>query len=290
MKLEEKMIYLRKEKGLSQLQLAEMMDVSRQAVSRWETGVSVPSSENLKYLSNLYHVSLDYLLSDDEDELLEKEEEPVKQSAEEHNNSLIKAEQDCRSNGSFLHSDYNSAKHRRVKFRNKFGVYYILYLATMGILLMLGAITSVRIVPEFAITLDFGLIINYLNIFGIFFVIAVCLVVLIFTKSVGAIKDAFLFMFRSQNLTLMQFENCLLAVKTVVVSAFISGGILFAVSVVNVMYSMNLNSSARSYVGPQLGMGMASLVYSCIIFFMFLPVYLFLKRGLIQKRTQKYNE
>lgn len=68
MKLAEKLVYLRKEKGLSQLKLAEMMDVSRQAISRWETGVAVPSAENLKYLGNLYDVSLDYLFNDGADE------------------------------------------------------------------------------------------------------------------------------------------------------------------------------------------------------------------------------
>ena len=41
MKLEEKLVYLRKEKRLSQMKLAEMMSVSRQAVSRWETGGSL---------------------------------------------------------------------------------------------------------------------------------------------------------------------------------------------------------------------------------------------------------
>ena len=67
MKLNEKLVALRKEKGLSQLKLAEMMNVSRQAISRWEVGAAVPSSENLKYLSKLYNVSLDYLLHDDAD-------------------------------------------------------------------------------------------------------------------------------------------------------------------------------------------------------------------------------
>lgn len=58
MKLEEKLVSLRKAKGLSQMKLAEKMNVSRQAISRWETGAAIPSSENLKYLSDLYSVSL----------------------------------------------------------------------------------------------------------------------------------------------------------------------------------------------------------------------------------------
>lgn len=65
MKLEEKLIHLRKEEGLSQSKLAEMMGVSRQTISRWETGTSVPTSENMKYLSRLYGVSLDELLHND---------------------------------------------------------------------------------------------------------------------------------------------------------------------------------------------------------------------------------
>ena len=65
MKLEEKLISLRKEKGLSQMKLAEMMNVSRQAISRWEVGAAVPSTDNLKFLGNLYGVSLEYLLHND---------------------------------------------------------------------------------------------------------------------------------------------------------------------------------------------------------------------------------
>lgn len=65
MKLEEKLISLRKEKGLSQMKLAEMMNVSRQAISRWGVGAAVPSTDNLKFLGNLYGVSLEYLLHND---------------------------------------------------------------------------------------------------------------------------------------------------------------------------------------------------------------------------------
>ena len=64
MKLDEKLVHLREEKGLTQLELAEAMQVSRQAVSRWEVGAAVPSIENLKYLGSLYNVPLDYLLDD----------------------------------------------------------------------------------------------------------------------------------------------------------------------------------------------------------------------------------
>ena len=65
MKLDEKLVSLRKAKGLSQMKLAEMMNVSRQAISRWEVGTAVPSTENLKYLGRLYDVPSEYLLYED---------------------------------------------------------------------------------------------------------------------------------------------------------------------------------------------------------------------------------
>ena len=63
---------MRKEKGLSQLQLAEEINVSRQAISRWEVGLAVPSREKLRALSELYNVSVDYLLSDKTAEDMQK--------------------------------------------------------------------------------------------------------------------------------------------------------------------------------------------------------------------------
>lgn len=75
MKTEEKLHTLRKQKGITQAELAEIMDVSRQAVSRWEAGVVTPSIENLKRLSSLYGVPLDYLLNEEEDDSSQSQNE-----------------------------------------------------------------------------------------------------------------------------------------------------------------------------------------------------------------------
>lgn len=53
---------LRTGKGLSQEELAEKVFVTRQAVSRWETGETVPNTETLKLLSALFDVSINTLL------------------------------------------------------------------------------------------------------------------------------------------------------------------------------------------------------------------------------------
>lgn len=67
MKLDEKLVRLRKEKGLTQLELAEAVKVSRQAVSKWEAGGAVPSTDNLKGLSDLFGVPVDFLLNDEDE-------------------------------------------------------------------------------------------------------------------------------------------------------------------------------------------------------------------------------
>jgi len=67
MMLGEKIHQLRKEKGLSQEELASRLTVSRQAISKWELGESVPDTENVVQLSKLFAVSTDYLLHDEYD-------------------------------------------------------------------------------------------------------------------------------------------------------------------------------------------------------------------------------
>lgn len=52
---------LRRQRGLSQEQLAEALDVSRQAISKWENGVTVPELDKLQAMSALFGVSLDEL-------------------------------------------------------------------------------------------------------------------------------------------------------------------------------------------------------------------------------------
>lgn len=62
--LSQKLKELRKKQGLTQLELAERLFVSRQAISGWEAGTSRPSTENLQSLSRLFNIPLETLLDD----------------------------------------------------------------------------------------------------------------------------------------------------------------------------------------------------------------------------------
>lgn len=65
MEFHERLYEIRKKACLTQSDLAEKLDVSRQAVSRWEMGTAKPEFENLIAISNIFGVSIDYLLKGD---------------------------------------------------------------------------------------------------------------------------------------------------------------------------------------------------------------------------------
>lgn len=70
MDLSEKCLNLRKANGLTQEQVAEKTGVSRQSVSKWESGQSVPELDKIVALCELFNVSTDYLLKPTEIDLL----------------------------------------------------------------------------------------------------------------------------------------------------------------------------------------------------------------------------
>jgi len=78
--LSEKLYKLRKKSGLSQEQLAEQLNVSRQAISKWEQGTAVPESEKLISISNYFGVTVDYLLKEDTKDTMNTTAEDVEEN------------------------------------------------------------------------------------------------------------------------------------------------------------------------------------------------------------------
>lgn len=82
MDFSEKLLTLRKAKDLTQEQLAEKLDVSRQSVSKWESGQAIPELDKIVALSAVFDVTTDYLLKSSEiddlsvkTEMLEKQQQ-----------------------------------------------------------------------------------------------------------------------------------------------------------------------------------------------------------------------
>lgn len=65
MKLSEKIVELRRAKGMTQEDLAEICQVSRQSVSKWEADIALPETDKLLLLGDIFQVSMDVLLKDD---------------------------------------------------------------------------------------------------------------------------------------------------------------------------------------------------------------------------------
>ena len=95
-----RLVKLRKEKGLSQEELAEKLGLSRQAVSKWERAESSPDTDNLICLARLYGISLDELLktADDEKTIVdeqvknEEEQQPENKSSTDEKNEDVRKE------------------------------------------------------------------------------------------------------------------------------------------------------------------------------------------------------
>ena len=77
MAFQEKLFGLRKQAGMTQSDLGEKLNVSRQTVSRWELGTAKPEIDTLIAISDLFDVSLDYLLRDKSDEEKKEPEAPL---------------------------------------------------------------------------------------------------------------------------------------------------------------------------------------------------------------------
>ncbi|WP_448564886.1 helix-turn-helix domain-containing protein [Thalassotalea ganghwensis] len=90
MKLADKIIKLRKQLGWSQEELAEKINVSRQSVSKWESANSIPDLNKIIMLAELFEVSTDFLLKD-ENECFDKERDVVAQDSRLHQVSLEEA-------------------------------------------------------------------------------------------------------------------------------------------------------------------------------------------------------
>lgn len=74
MRFAERILYCRKKAMLSQEELASKLGVSRQAVSKWETGESIPDMNNLAALAEIFDVSLDWLIKGEEEKRQENRE------------------------------------------------------------------------------------------------------------------------------------------------------------------------------------------------------------------------
>lgn len=96
MKFNEKLINLRKEKGLSQEEFGNVLDVSRQSVSKWELGQVWPDVDKIKKICEFYNITFDYLLNDNIDEkiLLKNNDKIDENNSNDKDNNIEKSNEE----------------------------------------------------------------------------------------------------------------------------------------------------------------------------------------------------
>lgn len=131
MELNEKLISLRKKNKLTQAQVAEALDVSRQAISNWETGAVLPSTDNLIALSRLYQVPADHLLNDDSDLIPVPVEEKEVDKKEETPPEPVK-----------------STTYSKLDILRKHGVIILFYLLTLFLVVLISVSVTLFLTRE----------------------------------------------------------------------------------------------------------------------------------------------
>ena len=131
MELNEKLISLRKKNKLTQAQVAEALDVSRQAISNWETGAVLPSTDNLIALSRLYQVPADHLLNDDSDLIPVPVEEKEVDKKEETPPEPVK-----------------STTYSKLDILRKYGVIILFYLLTLFLVVLISVSVTLFLTRE----------------------------------------------------------------------------------------------------------------------------------------------
>ena len=90
--LAEKIMKLRKQQGWSQEDLAIRLDISRQSVSKWESGASIPDLNKILQLSELFSVSTDFLLKEDQEDFSQFQKNPEYEYEEENELPFMESE------------------------------------------------------------------------------------------------------------------------------------------------------------------------------------------------------
>ena len=145
MKLSEKILALRKKAGLSQEDLANKLDVSRQSVYKWESDLATPEFEKLKSIAKLFNVTFDYLMNDDiVEEIIsgENKRKVIKRSTYVLGEKL-----------SIIHADidHGYTKKRKVKCRDADHIFDYNIQKMNDDLKKVGATEVIRIQPDAAI-------------------------------------------------------------------------------------------------------------------------------------------
>lgn len=258
MTLADKINTCRRQQGLSQETLAAQLNVSRQAVSKWETGDAEPESGKLVALAQTFGVTVDWLLSS-EDPVPEQISTPLIQTSQGHPASKPKLE-------------------KKVFFGLRPA--YIIYLVWLMIFMFFAMTITVDSYPE-RFRFNPQNLHNFFEPNLLIFMLTGGILLLCSSGLMRGLVWAFRFMICKQD-----HENCSTDRLTVsrhavhaVLNGWILGGLLdITAIVIKCLGCMDLSSSAIKMTGYVAHFGMNFLFYTITALLVFLPIEFALKK------------
>lgn len=249
MTLSEKICTCRRKQGLSQEALAAQLHVSRQAVSKWETGDAEPESGNLIALAQIFGVTVDWLLA--------RGENPQ----EESDTSTVQG---------LSVPSAPKAKNSHKLFKNLMPGYFI-YLGFLFLFLFFAMVTRCSFRPSFSWTLNFNKLIYFFDPALLSAMFIGCFLLLYGNKLLRPTVQAFRFVcFKKdcEDCSSPQIAQSRRAVWTAL-AGWILGGILYTVIyITNSLHSMSLSLKMS---GSLLCILLNFLLYTIIALFISLP-------------------
>ena len=230
----------RKEKGLTQTQLAEKLNITNRAVSKWETGKSIPDAAIMLDLCKILGISVNELLSGERIAM-----ENYQKRAEEN---LVELQQKA------------SSAQKSLNFFIKL------------VIPILGVLFIVR----YGIG---GRTWYFIDHISMEFILIPCLLVLLCTGYWRGFLKAFVYIIKRDNCTAEMIKDSANALKLVCRSSLIWGSIGFTISMVNLMRKHMLDSEfASPMLWGDISVALLSLFYALIINAVLVPLYFELNR------------
>lgn len=232
---------MRKAQGLTQKELAEKLNLSDKAVSKWECGKGLPDNSIMLNLCSILQISVNELLSGERLSSCD-----YNKKAEENIMNLIQETRENKDN----HKWYT--------------------IVSLGGELLLFFMIAFAIISNNGIS---GLLF-FLDYPTLFIILGCIFLMLLSTRMTGAFLRAFrLFLINSNTASVQELEKSCEAVKLAIITAFAASALVTAVSIISLLH----NISNPAALGPSASLACLSTFYSAVIALLLIPVVMKLK-------------
>lgn len=160
--------------------------------------------------------------------------------------------------------------------KKSIAVSYSIYLIALCVFLF------ANITFDFLGAVNFSFMANFFDIYIMVFMLIFCFIILAFTQLLKPLADSFLFMFKSSTYSFEQYKQCMLSIKTTMISSLIGGGIYGIATIINMLSTL---SNDFSSVGIYITLALLPIFYSLVVSSVLLPIYILLNKEMMNYKN-----